>query len=138
MPNNQHIQPIQHTQPIQEYTLQFGRFEFFEDYVISIINEGVDMDSGSLLAFHSLCFEVFQGRTFSIVELRVFSYSVDPSFYIEYRDLLSCITSQAVVIDVDSAAVFNGYEALYMKHCPCRLFDSLTEAVNWIHSVSAQ
>lgn len=121
--------------PYQEYALKFGSFEFFDSYVISTIIEGIDMDAGKLLELYSLYFEVFQDRPFSVVEHRVSSYSMDPSFYIKYRDLLSNIRAYGVVIDPDSSVKFSEYEILYIKHCPCRVFDSTSEAVSWVHSV---
>lgn len=93
------------------------------------------MDTEKLLEFYSLCFEVFEDKPFSIVELKVSSYSLDPSFYIEYRDLLSNIKANAVVLDPSSSATFSEYEALYIKHCDFRVFDSIGDAVSWVHSV---
>lgn len=124
-----------YSQPVQEYSLKFGTFQFFDSYVIGTIDEGVDMDTGMLLEFYSLCFEVFEDRPFSIIELRTSTYSIDPSFYIKYRDLLSNIKAHAVVIAANTSATYSEYEALYIKHCHFRVFDSVGDAVNWVESV---
>jgi len=118
---------------MEEYKLKFGRFEFFDDYVISTINEGVDLVSERLLEFHSLCFEVFQDRPFSIIERKVSSYSLDPSFYIKYRDSLSNIRAHAVVIESRSSTKLAEYESLYITHCPCKVFNSTDDALSWIN-----
>ncbi len=121
--------------PLHDYSLKFGRFQFFDGYVTSAIDEGVDMDAGKLLELYSLCFEVFENRPFSVVELRDSSYSLDPSFYIKYRDLLSNIKAHAVVVDPESAVKIKEYETLYIQHCPCRVFDSIGAAVSWVHNL---
>jgi len=134
----QRYEPVQAHKKIgamEEYTLKFGRFQFFDDYVISTINEGVDLVSERLLEFHSLCFEVFQNKPFSIVERKDCSYSLDPSFYIKYRDSLTNIRAHAVVIRPDSSAKLAEYESLYITHCPCSVFNSTSDALDWINQV---
>ncbi len=84
---------------MQEYTLPFGNFHFYDDYVISMINEGVDLNTDKLLQFYALCSDVYQSLPYNVIELRNTSFSIDPSFYIKYGHLLSNVKSHSVVDD---------------------------------------
>ncbi|MCR8922030.1 hypothetical protein NO559_04565 [Dasania sp. GY-MA-18] len=118
--------------PIQEYSLSFGNFQFFADYVCCEINEGVDLDEAKLLQFYALCSDVFQGERFAVIELRLSSFSVDPSFYIKHSYLLSQVKAHAMVLAGGTFAQLSEFEAQCIKHCPCRVFHSLSEAIDWV------
>jgi len=113
------------------YALDFANCEFTDDYVKVCFVEGVNVDSDKMLQFYALCSEVFQDKSFSVIELRYFSYSVDPMFYIEYRNLLSNVKSHAIVAVTNRLMHINQYELDFIKHCPCKAFSALDNAVEW-------
>ncbi|WP_019528727.1 hypothetical protein [Dasania marina] len=117
--------------PIQEYSLPFGNFQFFTDYVSCDIFEGEDLDTEKLLQFYALCSDFFQDQRYAVIELRHSSYSTDPSFYIKYSDLLSQVKAQAMVVANTVLAQINEYEAMCIRHCPCRAFHTVGDAIDW-------
>jgi len=125
---------LQQRLPMQEYTLNFGTFQFFSDYVTSAIFEGVNLDTEKLLQFYSLCHDVFEDQAFSVIELRDFSFSIDPLFYLQCGDLLKNVKSHSMVIDPLSRSILNTYEANFIKHCPFKTFYKLSDAIDWTRS----
>ena len=121
--------------PMQEYTLSFGTFQFYSDYVTSSINEGVDLDEKKFLQFYALCHEVFQGRRFSVIELRDHPFSIDPLFYMRPGDTLKNVKSHSMVVDPNSRMKLRVYESNLIKHCPFGTFYSLNDAVSWAKSI---
>ena len=116
---------------LQEYTLPFGSFQFFPGYVTCYIDDAVDLDEDKLLQFYALCSDVYQAERFAVIELRLCSYSVDPSFYIKHSDLLSQVKGHAMVVAGTAPAQLSEFEALCIKHCPYGVFYSLSEAISW-------
>jgi len=113
------------------YALDFATCEFTDDCVKVCFAEGVNIDSDKMLLFYALCSEVFTDKPFSVIELRYFSYSVDPLFYIEYRNLLSNIKSHAIVAVTNRLMYIHQYELDFIKHCPSKAFSALDDAVEW-------
>ena len=118
--------------PLTKRRLSFGHFLFYEDYVVSIIDEGEDLDAGMLLQFYSLCDEVFGHSPYAVIDLRANSFSTDPSFYIKYRQALASVTAHALVIGLNTSVKLNQFEVQCIRHCPCKSFYTLDEAVSWI------
>lgn len=117
--------------PMQEFKLDFGTFQFFSDYMTSVINEGVNLDIDKLSQLYSLCHDVYEGRDFSIIELRNASFSIDPLFYMHSKDLLKNVKSHAMVVAPNSRTSLSQYESNFIKHCPFHIFHTLSDAISW-------
>jgi len=116
---------------MQEYQLGFGSFQFYPDYVTYSINEGADLDSEKLQQFYTLCKSVFKEQEFGVIELKYASFSTNPLFYLQSKDLLKNVRSHSVVLNHESQTALCDYESSFIKHCPVQFFFTLDDAVNW-------
>jgi len=119
---------------MQEYELDFGLCQFFPDYVTYSINEGTDLDSEKLQKFYTLCRTVFKEQEFGVIELKYASFSINPLFYLQSKDLLKNVTSHSVVLSHQAQTALCDYESSFIKYCPVQVFFTLDDAINWTQS----
>ncbi|SFW46239.1 hypothetical protein SAMN02927921_01737 [Sinomicrobium oceani] len=112
--------------------LDFGYLEFYENYVISEINEGVHMVIEQQDLLLSLCKENFQDRPFGYISHRIYSYSVDPFTYLELEKIDNFIAI-AVVVSTTAQRLSSRIEELFCKK-PFQFFYNLENARSWIDS----
>ncbi len=94
------------------------------------------LDGDKLLQFYSLCYDIFEQRPFSVIEIRTCSFSVDPLFYVQYKSLRTNIVSHAIVDEPHSQSSLAEYETAFIQHCPAKTFHTLSEAIEWTKTMN--
>jgi len=115
---------------IKESIENFGDFEFYEDYFIGRIHQGVDAGSHFIDALSELIQKHFARRPVIYISDRVNSYSLDPratSELIERND----IRFTAVVTYNSRQNYIYSFEEHIIKGTTMCIFDSLESAVEW-------
>lgn len=125
---------IEQSLSMQEYELDFGSFQFYPSYVTYSIKEGTDLDSEKLQQFYTLCKNVFKDQEFGVIELKYASFSTNPLFYLQSKDLLKNVRSHSVVLNHESQTALCDYESSFIKHCPVQVFFTLDDAIDWTQS----
>lgn len=112
--------------------LPIGTFYFCERFCVSEINEGMHLDSNTLF---NLMRELvsFYGYNIKLgyISNRIYSYSLDPSLYIELSKEFNFIVASALVVYNDmtfmNANIEKRFAPIKLKCCT-----NLDEAIEWI------
>ncbi|GAA0871023.1 hypothetical protein GCM10009117_01680 [Gangjinia marincola] len=113
--------------------LGFAQFEIYDNVIVSIIAEGTEFKKEHLDIFHATFKNVFGDNKFVYISNRKNSYSVNPTFYVQYEELQNMI-GYAVVCDTKSK--YNA--ALFEKHFykrPFEVFLQLNNALSWANKL---
>lgn len=117
--------------PIADITLDCGRFQVFENYIIGTINQGVLFDSYCQTAFSKITETYFKDRYFGYISNRVNSYSVDPTIYINDAIGFERLKVMAVVTKGYLHKSNVQLERQFFK-AELQTFNSIADATLWI------
>ena len=110
--------------------LGIGVLEFYDHFVIGLVNPDIDFGQSERLLFLMACLEHFKEKPFGYISVRTSSYSINPLIYMELNKVES-LKAFAVVyysLLVKGNAQLEGQ--FYKK--PFGIFDTQSEAINWI------
>lgn len=102
---------------------------FFENYVISTINEGevVSQEKSNLQT--QVLMDHFKDRPFVYITHRINSYSVDPTIYFETSKFSAL--AGFVVVSKEKPGIKNAiYEKAFLNK-PFEIFEDLEDAILW-------
>lgn len=109
----------------------FGTFTFFEEYVISVIDEGVDLNDDLAEKTIALMYDFYgQRKPFGYITHRIHSYSINPLIYLKVSDIPNLVCFAVVSNKMFDTFNINIEKAFNKK--PHELFMTLQEAVNWV------
>lgn len=114
-------------------TYEFGSIEIFENFVISHINEGFHLTPDKNKILEDIANEYFYDKAFVYITHRKYSYSVDPSIYLQTSEITNLV-GFAVVAQVPLAKGNAEVEKLFLDK-PFEIFSSLDEAKTWAKSI---
>jgi len=117
---------------MKEKTLEFGKLTFHDNYVLAVINEGVNIGSNE----NDIIIEAAEAhfsKPFTYITHRVNSYSVDPSIYSKAAKLEN-LSGFAVVSKGYMAKTNAQIERLFFNK-PFEIFSTLDEAIEWTKTV---
>ncbi len=112
------------------YKFEFGTFYFFDEFVISEINEGVTLVFDDTLELIELIKDYYAERPFGYLSNRINSYSIDPTGYYKVEESFPNLAGFAVVI-------YNQYkgaleiEKLFLN-APFKGFQTIEKASFWL------
>jgi hypothetical protein len=113
-----------------EYEFDFGTIYIFDDFGLSIMNEGVIIGLEENKILRDILNKHFVDRPCGYISYRAFSYSVDPIVYVETSKEEN-LTAIAVVSDNDLNKMALEVEQKFfnkeLKH-----FNNLEKAKEWI------
>lgn len=115
------------------YSLNFGNLIFYDNYLISIINEGVEFKKEENDILLQISRDHFKGIPYGYISYRQYSYSVDPFVYKESskEENMKVI---AIVSSNESNQLSVEIEKMFFTK-ELQHFEKLEEAVNWIKNI---
>jgi len=112
--------------------LDFGKLTFYDNYVVAVMNEGVNIGNKENDILIKIAEKHFT-KPFIYITHRVNSYSVDPNIYAKTIKSEN-LSGFAVVSEGYMAKINAQIEKLFFNK-PFEIFSSLEEAVEWTKSV---
>lgn len=116
-------------------TFPFGKVDVYDNYLISVMNEGETVTPEHNHELAKLSRSVYKDRPFGYITHRKNSYSVDPKTYFETSKIENLVAF-AVVTNERLAISNTEVEKLFLKK-PVEVFETLEQAETWVNSIIA-
>ncbi|PHR94626.1 MAG: hypothetical protein COA80_12600 [Leeuwenhoekiella sp.] len=110
--------------------LEIGILEFYDHFVIGLVNPDVNFGQKERLLFLKACLEHFEEKPFGYISVRTFSYSIDPLIYLELNKVES-LKAFAVVYYSKVGKGNAELEGQFFKK-PFGIFETQSEAMEWM------
>ncbi|MGB5364411.1 MAG: hypothetical protein WBN17_14020 [Aureibaculum sp.] len=107
----------------------FCILKFYDNYVISIINEGVTVSKDISDKICQTAINYYQGKPFVYITHRIHSYSVDPSVYHDVSKIKNL--AGFVVVSESKLSIKNALLEKIFLNKPFQIFSNLEDAVLW-------
>ncbi len=115
---------------VREYELEIGKVQVYENYMVSIFDEGATLTLERAYQIIGISEIHFRNKNFGFISLRKNSYAVDPTIY-NYLKELENLKAFAIVsvkeIDMHNFKI----EKLFYKK-PMKFFIEYDNALRWI------
>lgn len=115
---------------VREYELEIGKIQVFEDYMVSIFDEGATLTLERAYQIIGISEIHFRDKNFGFISLRTNSFAIDPTIY-SYLKELENLKAFAIVsvkeIDMHNFKI----EKLFYKK-PMKFFIEYENALKWI------
>ncbi|MDX1364876.1 MAG: STAS/SEC14 domain-containing protein, partial [Arenibacter latericius] len=72
---------------VREYQLEIGKIQVYDDYMISIFDEGSTVNGERLFQILGIIEIHFRDKNFGFISLRKYSYAIDPMIYNQLREI---------------------------------------------------
>ncbi|HUH29307.1 hypothetical protein [Gelidibacter sp.] len=118
---------------ITYYNFEDSEVFIFDDFIINQVKEAVVIEPHHNDIFNEVVQKHFSGKNMVYISNRVKSYSVNPLIYPEAEKIPNLI---AIAIIPKTALMRRNaeYEQEFFDK-PYEIFDSLSEAIVWVHSI---
>ncbi len=110
--------------------LGIGILEFYDHFVIGLVNPDINFGQQERLLFLNACLDHFKENPFGYISVRTFSYSIDPLIYLELNKVES-LKAFAVVYYTKLAKGNAELEGQFYKK-PFGIFETQSEAMEWM------
>jgi len=109
--------------------LSFTTLDFYKNYVISKMDEGIVFDKILCEVMIDVCLEYYNGNSFIYIANRVNNYNVDPTIYL---GLGKYPIFKGIAIVEKNASELNlaKFEKNFTSY-PFEIFNNLKEAITW-------
>ncbi|WP_052503456.1 hypothetical protein [Lacinutrix sp. Hel_I_90] len=118
---------------VKTYRFNFGKVDFYENFLVTEISEGFCFDIEEALKISELVTLHFRDKPFAYISNRVNSYSLIPMNYLKIKEVFPTIAVFAAVtytvIQENMIEVENNFLNGFLKN-----FNSMEEAVAWCQS----
>ncbi|AZQ57731.1 STAS/SEC14 domain-containing protein [Maribacter sp. MJ134] len=115
---------------VREYQLEIGKVQVFDDYMVSIFDEGATLTLERAYQIIGISEIHFRNKSFGFISLRKNSYAIDPTIY-NYLKELENLKAFAIVsvkeIDMHNFKI----EKLFYKK-PMKFFIEYENALKWV------
>lgn len=115
---------------VREYQLEIGKVQVYENYMVSIFDEGATLTLERAYQIIGISEIHFRDKNFGFISLRKNSYAVDPTIY-NYLKELENLKAFAIVsvkeIDMHNFKI----EKLFYKK-PMKFFIEYDNALKWV------
>jgi hypothetical protein len=115
---------------VREYELEIGKIQVFENYMVSIFDEGATLTLERAYQIIGISEIHFRNKKFGFISLRKNSYAIDPTIY-NYLKELENLSAFAIVsikeIDMHNFKI----EKLFYKK-PMKFFIEYDNALKWV------
>jgi len=120
---------------IKKYILDIGTFFFYENFIISEINEGISMNFDKATKLFSIGKKHYGNHIpFVYISNRINSYSFEPTSHFKSVELFSNLKGFAVVTYDPINSKIAGLEQAFIN-VPTKLFDNVDDAINWVNEL---
>lgn len=113
----------------------FCVLKFYDNYVISIVNEGVVVSKTISDKISKAAIDYYQGKPFVYITHRIHSYSVDPNVYIDVSKIKN-LAGFVVVSDSKTSIKSALLEKIFLDK-PFQIFSNLEDGILWANNVRA-
>ena len=117
---------------VREYELEIGKVQVYENYMVSIFDEGATLTLERAYQIIGISEIHFRNKDFGFISLRKNSYAIDPTIY-NYLKELEYLKAFAIVsvkeIDMHNFKI----EKLFYKK-PMKFFIEFDNALKWVKS----
>ncbi len=113
----------------------FCILKFYDNYVISIVNEGVVVSKAISDKISEAAVNYYQGKPFVYITHRIHSYSVDPNIYKDVSKIKN-LAGFVVVSDSKTSIKSALLEKIFLNK-PFQIFSNLEDGVLWANNVRA-
>lgn len=122
----------------EEIKLPFGNFYFFEDFVVSELNEGVHFDWLKVKILSNLMISHYGKKKRKLVYIsnRVNSYSIEPQSWLKFDKKYNLFIASGIIAYDNRGGLSVVLERLFSKESIKR-FRSLKEAVDWVLKITS-
>lgn len=112
----------------------YGRFYFFENFIISEINEGVLFDWDLATELIELATSYYgENPKIGYVSNRIHSYSLKPQDWLKFFSARHTLTSFAIVDPKSQSSTL--LEKMFFKSL-IQKFDNLNDATSWVQEIT--
>ncbi|MBU2945254.1 STAS/SEC14 domain-containing protein [Zobellia uliginosa] len=115
---------------VREYQLDVGKIQVYENYMVSLFDEGATLTLERVYQIIGISEIHFRDRNFGYISLRKNSYAVDPTIYTYLRQLDNL--KALAIVSVKEIDMHNfKIEKLFYKK-PMKFFIEFDNAAAWV------
>lgn len=123
-------EPVKKTVIVKEYILDVGKIQVYDNYMVSIFDEGTTLTLERAYQIIGISEIHFRDRNFGLISLRKHSFAIDPTIYTYLRGLEN-LKALAVVSSKDVDMHNFDIEKLFYKK-PMKFFIDYKNALTWV------
>jgi len=124
------FEPAKKTVIVREYLLDVGKIQVFDNYMVSIFEEGATLTLERAYQIIGISEIHFRDRNFGFISHRVNSYAIDPTVYTYLRQLDN-LKAYAVVSTKEVDMRNFHIEKLFYKK-PMKFFVDYQNGLEWV------
>lgn len=113
--------------------LDFCILKFYDNYVISVINEGVNLTVEKSNIMAKIAMEFYQSKPFVYITNRIHDYTVDPEVYQEISKM-ETLAGFVVISDSKGSIKHALIEKIFLDK-PFQIFSNLEDAILWTENL---
>jgi len=113
--------------------LDFCILKFYDNYVISIINEGIHLTVELTNIMSEIALNYYKGNPFVYISHRVNNYSVDTDVYIEISKMKTL--AGFVVVSNEKSSIKNALLEKVFIEKPFQIFSNIEDAILWANNI---
>lgn len=122
--------PAKRTVIVREYLLDVGKIQVYDNYMVSIFDEGATLTLERAYQIIGISEIHFREKNFGIISLRKHSHAIDPTVYTYLRGLDN-LKALAIVSTKDVDMHNFPIEKMFFKK-PMKLFIDYKNALEWV------
>ena len=123
-------EPAKKTVIVREYLLDVGKIQVFDNYMVSIFEEGATLTLERAYQIIGISEIHFRDRNFGFISHRINSYAIDPTVYTYLRQLDN-LKAYAVVSTKEVDMHNFHIEKLFYKK-PMKFFVDYQNGLDWV------
>lgn len=124
------FEPAKKTVIVREYLLDVGKIQVFDNYMVSIFDEGATLTLERAYQIIGISEIHFRDRNFGFISHRINSYAIDPTVYTYLRQLDN-LKAFAVVSNKEVDMHNFHIEKLFYKK-PMKFFVDYINGLEWV------
>lgn len=123
-------EPAKKTVIVREYLLDVGKIQVYENYMVSIFDEGATLTLERAYQIIGISEIHFRNKHFGFISHRIHSYAIDPTVYTYLRQLDN-LKAFAIVSNKEIDMHNFHIEKLFYKNA-MKLFLDYQKALTWV------
>ncbi|MFS4417420.1 STAS/SEC14 domain-containing protein [Maribacter sp. 2307ULW6-5] len=115
---------------VREYQLEMGTIQVYDDYMVSVFDEGVTLTLEKAYQIIGISEIHFREKNFGFISLRKNSYAIDPTIYSYLKELDNLKAFAIVSVKEIDMHNFKIEKMFYKK--PMKFFIEYNNALKWV------
>ncbi|QLG46643.1 STAS/SEC14 domain-containing protein [Costertonia aggregata] len=124
------VRPVKNKIIVREYILDIGKIQVYDDYMVSIFNEGSTLTLERAYQIIGIAEIHYRERNFGYISLRKHSYAIDPTIYTYLRELENLRAMAIVSVKEIDMHNFKVEKLFYKKNM--KFFIEFENALSWV------